>query len=130
MSILARYFFLFTLLVCLVGCQTKPTITHAQAKENDIHEKLVGSWTGNNYSGEHLTLHFGSDGTVLIQRTSAPDVHSFWRTDRAWLVVTSGRDALITSSDDYWSVWHIDDHELVFRRSFSTGGPPLRFIRL
>ena len=129
MSVLSRFSALLGILMCIVGCQTKPKITHEGASEGDIRENIVGTWSGDNYSGEHLTLHFDADGAVLIQRAGAPDVHAFWRTDRSWLVVTPERDKPPTSSDGYWAVWHVDAHELSFRRGFSTGGPPYRFTR-
>jgi len=128
MSILSRFFVLLAILLGMVGCQTEPKISHELASESDIREKIVGTWTGQNYRGEHLKLHFDAEGAVLIQRTGTPDIHAFWRMDRSWLVVSPKGEQSMTS-DDFWGVWHIDDHELIFQTGFSTGGQPERFTR-
>ena len=120
---------LLAILMCIVGCQTEPKTTHDLVSETDIREKIGGTWTGDNSIGEHLTLRFDADGTVLIQRAGAPDVHAFWRTSGHGLIVTPEKDGTPRSSDDWWVVLHIDAHEFSFCRGPTTV-PPLRFTRL
>ena len=127
-----RHIFLMLLSAALfaAGCQTQPKTTHGLANESDIRLKIVGTWSAETFEGTgKLTLTFGADGSIQAQRPGSQATHAAWRSDGSWLLVTSKKDELVSTSLDYWSVWHIDDHELVFRRGFSTAGPPERFTR-
>ena len=113
-----------------LGGGSYPRLTHELANESNIRNKIVGKWSAENFEGVGmLTVDFYLDGLVRIHRPGSPDRHAAWRADGSWLVVTDEKDTMPSNSLGYWCVWHIDDHELVFRRGFSTAGPPERFTR-
>jgi hypothetical protein len=123
-----QFFSLLALLFCTGGCQTEPKESHKLASEPEIREWILGTWVGDYHDGSKLTLHFGVDGMVLIQRAGRPDVHEFWRTSNSGIIISQERDGTPSSSDDYWVVLHIDGHELSFCQGPTTV-PPLRFTR-
>ena len=114
----------------LAGCQTR---LHDFVSEAEIRQWIVGTWLAENFEdGGPLTLTFCMDGSVEVQRAGLPAWHGAWRIDErceGCLIVTSKKDELLSNSLDFWDVWHIDDHELVYRRGFSTAGPPERLTR-
>lgn len=121
---------LFAMALLNVGCQTQPEVEHELAAASDIRAKIVGAWSKDTPQRSSLTtVSFNADGTVLSQRAGRADVHLNWRVDNSCLIVTLEKNGFPPTSDGYWTVWHIDDHELLFRPGFSTAGPPERFTR-
>src|SRR5882672_4829467 len=129
MSTLPRSFVLF-LIVFTVGCQSPSESPRQLASDVDIDSNIVGTWKASSFEGlpGAIAVTFAADGSVRFVRGSIPADQATWHAERGWVVITKSQ-ALSSSSLDHWAIWHISDHELVFRRGFSTAGPPETFTR-
>jgi hypothetical protein len=103
-----------------------------RVSESAIRQKIPGTWSAKKFEGgtNSLTLTFGADGAVEVRRPDSTVGRAAWRTGNdGWVIVTPEKNALSSNSLDFWEIWHLDDHELAFRRGWSTAGPPERFTR-
>lgn len=100
------------------------------ASDDDIRAKILGTWTADTFEGVPgpFSLTFDADGAVRLIHQSISTNETAWRAKDGWLVIAP-HGSLSSSSLDHWAIWQLDDHELVFRRGFSTAGAPERFTK-
>jgi hypothetical protein len=137
MAALPKLFLLVVVLALLAtGCETAtesrtPEQVRRPVNESDIRQNILGTWSAERREGDSglESMRFTPDGVVEFQRHGLPVGQLAWRIEGGVLVVTPEKDALVSNSLQWWIVWRIDDHELVFRRGISTAGPPERYVK-
>ena len=119
------------LLVLAIGCHSaSPEPPRRLASDSDIRAKIVGTWTADSFEGlpGPFSFTFNTDGSALLIREGMATNQTAWRVEDGWVVIAS-HGTLPSSSLNHWAIWHVDDHELVFRRGFSTAGAPGRITK-
>jgi hypothetical protein len=116
--------------VLAVGCRSHPEPARQLASDADIRAKILGTWAASTFEGLSgpFSFTFDADGSVSLVRLGVATNQTNWRAGRGWVVIAP-QQTLPSSSLDHWAIWHVDDHELVFRRGWSTAGSPEKFTR-
>src|SRR5689334_21853713 len=116
------------------GCRSvgNASSRHSLASEAEIRAKIVGTWRLVEPTNRApVTITFRSDGDYECT-SIAPGLslqHATWQA-RGSFVQLIKTNYSRTPEYYYWSVWRVDDHELVmFTGGFSAAGPPDRFTR-
>jgi hypothetical protein len=133
-------FFLAVLSLPGAGCRhaqsTASQSAHREPKERptiplsaaEIRQKIAGTWQAEETHWRcPVTLSFGADGSFELTQPGRDPWRSTWRADRGFVIIMQG-SSLPSDSLDYWAIWRVNDHELLFQIGmWSTAEPPERF---
>ena len=120
--------------IAWAGCRSISEHEHPGLSATQIREKIVGAWThvASSVDKPLTTLTFGSDGRLEFRSEGYPANQGYWRAeDRAVdTVVVTQKKSDIGGPGDCWTIWRLDDHNLImFTGGLSAAGPPKRYNR-